>query len=756
MELRIAELEKKLAESQPCLDFFGVDAPAGLVIFDQDCRYVQINQHLARFADRSIAEHIGKKPSDLLPPQLAAHIEANIRKVLTTGESQLNQSFTLALPGEAEPPQHWLASRFPLRNAAGTITGVGLIVVEETSLQQLRNSLNQQETLHRALLENIPARIFMKDCAGNYIYCNDIFAADVGIAKAEIIGKNDFDIFRADMAERYRQADLQVISSGRIHEFEYQFEKDRREYFINVRKTPFRDLAGKILGILGIFQDLSEKRLTERQLFIADHALAATLAGIAIADPAGVLTYANPAILKMWGFDHAEEVLGRSASEFAAQPSLSREVIKELHNDGQWQGEMRALRKDGTSFPALLAANLVTDPAGNQVCMVGSFIDISARKAAEKKLLESEEQLRQITDHISDAVWIMDLGEKQLLYVSPAYEKIWGQPREALYLDPDAWLEAVHPDDREHLICSLQQKGRAKKDSYRVVRPDGSIRQVFTRTFPVRDANGLVYREVGIIQDVSEKKEAEAKILAFSRRLNNVVEEERSAIARDLHDEFGQALVRLRQWQKATSESLPVSLQPLVDHEGFDEIVNQLGRIILNTAHRLRPDILDNIGLAAAIEGEVKDFGRRFASVEASFQLIGQPRPIDSEHALVFYRVLQEALTNIARHSRAKKLEVRLIFSFPTIILTIEDDGIGFDPCKSTSFNGDNGHWGLRGIGERMATIGGRARISSRPGLGTNIRAELDEGQDTRTNRNRATLGGGDQNHPITEKNHAR
>lgn len=628
--------------------------------------------------------------------------------------------------------------------------------VEESSLQQLRKSLDQQKSLHLALLENIPARIFMKDCAGTYLYCNDIFATDVGLTKAEIIGKNDFDIFRPDMAESYRQADLQVISSGRIHELEYQFEKDHREYFINVRKTPFRDPEGNILGILGIFQDLSEKRLTERQLLIADHALATTLAGIAIADPTGALTYANPAILKMWGFDHAEDVLGRPVTEFVANPSLNVEVMSELHATGQWQGEINGLRKDGTSFPALLAANIVTDQAGSQVGMVGSFIDISARKAAETKLLENEEQLRQITDHIDDAVWIMDTVEQQLLYVSPAYEKIWGQPREELYRNPGAWLDAVHPEDRERLNNSLRQIGREKKDSYRVVRSDGSIRQLFARTFPVLDVNGRLYREVGIIQDVTEMKEAEGKILSFSRRLNNVVEKERSAIASDLHDEFGQTLIRLRQWQKSMCESLPASVQSLFDHEGFDEIVNQLGRIIRNTAHRLRPDILDNIGLVAAIEWEVKDFGRRFASVETSFLTIGQPRPIDNEHALVFYRVLQEALTNIAKHAKAKTLRVRLIFSFPTIILTVEDDGIGFDPIKSTSLKGENGHWGLRGIGERMATIGGRAKITSRPGLGTSIRVELTEGQNTPTNQKATNPGDLEPHKPVTEKNHAR
>lgn len=223
-------------------------------------------------------------------------------------------------------------------------------------------------------------------------------------------------------------------------------------------------------------------------------------------------------------------------------------------------------------------------------------------------------------------------------------------------------------------------------------------------------------------------KEAEAKLLDFPRRLNNAVEEERSAIARDLHDEFGQALVRLRQWQQTLNAALPASVQPLAGNDDFDEIINHLGSIVRNAAHRLRPDILDNLGLAAAIEHEVKVFRHRIKSVETTFRLMGQPRPIDRELALVFYRVLQEALTNIARHAEAKTVQVGLIFSFPTIILTVDDDGVGFEPTECNSLNPDGNTLGLRGIIERMAIIGGRARITPRPGRGTTVRVELTTG----------------------------
>jgi PAS domain S-box-containing protein len=438
LENRIAALEKELAESQACLDIFGVSAPAGLGIFDRDCRYVRLNQTLADFANRSIAEHIGNKPSDLLPGQLAGEIETVVQKILATGKAELNKRFIGSIPGGCGPDRHWLATLTPLRTSLGEIRGVGVIVVEETNLQQLRQSLSQQEALQVALLETIPARIFMKDCAGSYVYCNDIFVADVGLTKDEIIGKTDFDLFRPEMAERYRQADLQVISSGLPQEFEYQFEKNGREYFVLVRKTPFRNTAGNILGILGMFHDLTDEKQTERQLRIADHALEATLAGIAIADPVGRLTYVNRAFLKMWGFEREEEALGRSSSGFWDDHSESRQIMEKLQANGDFQGELTGRRLDGTTVHTLLAANLINDVNGRPLCIIGSFVDITARKAAERKLRDSEEQLRQIAEHIDDALWIIDKGKDKMLYVSPAYEKIWGLSRESLYRDARA------------------------------------------------------------------------------------------------------------------------------------------------------------------------------------------------------------------------------------------------------------------------------------------------------------------------------
>jgi len=435
---RISELEKELELTGSCLKSFFGWSPVGFILFDLNLRYTRLNETIANIAGVSVEQLLGKKPSEILPQPLANYIEDQLKKVIATSAPLPHDPFSCILPDQPDLVRHWVASHFPLQSDQGEIYGVGVVVVEVTNLHQAMASLSKQEEFYRTLLESLPARIFIKDCSGKYLYCNNFFANDVGLSPAEITGKTDFDLFRSEKALRYSQADQEIITTGLTKEFEYQFEMNGRDYYIRVRKTPVRDGKGNIIGILGIFHDLTEEKQTERLLRIADHVLAATLAGIAIFDPDWNLTYVNEAFLSMWGYDQEGEVLGRPASEFWATPETALEVINELHDKGDWQGEMVGLKKDGTTIHTLLAANLVDDDNRQPLCMIGSFIDITERKAAEQKLWDSEEQLRQISDHIDDALWIIDTNKNQILYASPACEKVWGVSNESLFRNPEA------------------------------------------------------------------------------------------------------------------------------------------------------------------------------------------------------------------------------------------------------------------------------------------------------------------------------
>jgi PAS domain S-box-containing protein len=153
--------------------------------------------------------------------------------------------------------------------------------------------------------------------------------------------------------------------------------------------------------------------------------------------------------------------------------------------------------------------------------------EIEQRKRAEIKLRESEEQFRQLAENIREVFWMADGAGGRLLYVSPAYEEIWGRPCESLYKDRYAWARCVHPDDREipEAMMQEQAQGLASEREYRIVRPDGSTRWIWDRSFPVRDEKGQICRTVGIAEDITVRKEAEEAIRKSRDELERRVEE---------------------------------------------------------------------------------------------------------------------------------------------------------------------------------------------------------------------------------------
>ncbi|TAJ08326.1 MAG: PAS domain S-box protein [Nitrospirae bacterium] len=139
--------------------------------------------------------------------------------------------------------------------------------------------------------------------------------------------------------------------------------------------------------------------------------------------------------------------------------------------------------------------------------------DITERKHSEQALRASEERFRQMAEHIKEVIWMTDTTKNQMLYINPAYEKIWGRACESLYRNPLSFLEAIHPDDRERVHAALSKQPSGEYDvEYRIITPDGSPRWICDRAFPIRDASGQVYRIVGIAEDISERKLAQEAI----------------------------------------------------------------------------------------------------------------------------------------------------------------------------------------------------------------------------------------------------
>ena len=205
----------------------------------------------------------------------------------------------------------------------------------------------------------------------------------------------------------------------------------------------------------------------------------------------------------------------------------------------------RVLHKDGSVRHAQSRARLEFDGGGRPVRMFGTIQDITERTQADRRLRESEERFRQLAEHIDEVFWMNDPANSQVIYVSPAYERITGRTRESLYQSSNSWIESIHPDDRDRVLAAANQmRTRATFDqTYRIVRGDGSIRWIRNRAFPIYDTAGKLIRMAGIAQDISGLKGAEEELRRYAARLEAMSLIDHAILAASSPQEIAQAVV---------------------------------------------------------------------------------------------------------------------------------------------------------------------------------------------------------------------
>ena len=501
---------------------------------------------------------------------------------------------------------------------------------------------------------------------------------------------------------------------------------------------------------------------------------------------------------------------------------------------------------------------------------MSSGVDITARKRTEEALRESEERFRQLAEHLDEVLWMVDPKAGQTLYVSPAYERVWGRSRESLYRDTRSFMDAIHPEDRQRFAEAYQEQLRNPKPmdkEYRVMRPDGSMRWICDRSFPVRNAAGEVYRFVGISKDITEQKRATealaranesaaranehfrlmfnsvsdalfvftedgrfaevndsaCRYLGYTReellqlrfteivdpklkldiptlmeaclakgqilyegndaakdgrripvevktdliyvngaprlictvrdisdrknaekqyrdisdgaleglieditsrkeaaaKIENAREEERTRLARELHDELGQALTGIKMDLASLILHPPkLRLDRVRRSQAILKQIDQTIQSVQGISKNLRPGMLDDLGLVATVEWTAQEFEAR-TGTKCALELPREESATELRVATALVRILQEALTNIARHAKATKSSVRLAEDGDGVWLEVRDNGKGFhegslSPGRSL---------GILGMRERAFLVDGRLTIISSPGEGATVTA---------------------------------
>jgi two-component system sensor histidine kinase UhpB len=354
------------------------------------------------------------------------------------------------------------------------------------------------------------------------------------------------------------------------------------------------------------------------------------------------------------------------------------------------------------------------------------------RQSTEEALRRSEERFALVTAGSNDGMWDWDLRTNQI-YFSPRSKEIVGYAAaEDFAARPEAWLEQVHPSDRERYTAEMQAHIDGQllyfQSEVRLRSKDGSYVWVLARGRTVRDAEGRPYRFAGSLTDIQERKEIEAKLKAtqeqlraLSSRLLSVQEEERRMVVRALVDGVVLLLNTVRAELSGWSESFGPRQRRARDRiEHLVELINDGVRNVLSLAAEFRPPALDEGGLHAAIRAHLEGF-EKMTGILSHVDLPRAAVAIDSDRSTTAFRILQEALTNVARHAAATRVDVRLRLDQEGLLLEVKDNGKGIDVAKLAS----DATPGVTGMRERAARWGGSVVIEPAPDDGTVVTVRI-------------------------------
>ena len=321
---------------------------------------------------------------------------------------------------------------------------------------------------------------------------------------------------------------------------------------------------------------------------------------------------------------------------------------------------------------------------------------------------------------------LQEEGSIVFSYVSEGCFSLFGFPPDDLIIDSSRFLNLIHPEDRSSFLETMQQSAQILSFwgwQGRVLLPDNSIKWIRLGAMPRNSPNGLPCWE-GMVLDITENKLAEfefrrtrQQLQELSSQIQDVKEQERLHIAREVHDEIGSLLTAIRIDLSWLTQHLPGNDTLLTEKaKTIEELVNKVISSANNLAHRLRPGVLDHFGFTAALEVEAQEFSKR-SGISCTLVAPQEETLLSTTLSITLFRIFQEALNNILKHAKAKNVQIEVVTGTDHLELIISDDGVGI---SDTALNKPRS-FGLRGIHERVGYLGGTVKIGGSVNNGTQI-----------------------------------
>ena len=568
----------------------------------------------------------------------------------------------------------------------------------------------------RLIIDTIPTIVWRKSPDGSATFLNRTFREYTGLSSEEGLGWGWMNAFHPDdrLLDEWRAA----LAAGKPFEKEVRLRRaDGQYHWFLTRAVPLRDEHGNIENWYGTSSDIEDlKRAEDRARLIIN--TIPMMAWSVRAD--GAVDFVNQRWLDYTGLTLEEEIESPNRAVHPEDlPRIMKKWLEDMAVGDSFEDELRLQRADGEYRWFLVRTDPLRDEQGNVVKWYGLSIDIEDRKQAEGLL-------RTLLDAIPQQIW-SGTPDGRLDYCNERWRSYAGLALEEL--QGNGWQSMLHPDDRDRVLKAWQESvtnGTPYEQEERHRRVDGKYRWFLARGVPLHDLEGRIVRWYGTNTDIEDRKQAEEELRLLSGQLLLLQDEERRRIARDLHDSTGQDLVALSTTLSQFHASIPSSSRKLRKLASQCQVLaDQCIRDVRTLSYLLHPPMLDESGLDDAIRHYASGFTQR-TGIDVQLEMSPRLGRMNPDVELALFRVVQESLTNIQRHSGSPLAKIRIERDFGKITLEIGDKGTGISG-RLRKRNGKLSFGvgvGIPSMHERVKLIGGKLDIES-SSTGTTVRVTV-------------------------------
>ena len=597
-----------------------------------------------------------------------------------------------------------------------------------TERKQAEGALRESEEKFSTAFRSSPLALVITTLDGKYVEANRAFCDLVGYSREEIIGKTVIESGLVSEQDREKLVAAIDSAGGSMSNVEIKFR---------VRDGSVRDVIYSVatISLHGVPHrqstglDITARKRAEAALQQSEQKyrrLHETMTdAFVLVDMAGHILECNRTYRDMLGYTETEirqltylDVTPEKWHAFEAR--IVQGQILPQGFSGVYEKEYR--RKDGTIFPVELRVSLVRDDAGQPAAMSAIVRDITERKQAEEALRESERKFTTLFHTNPAAIALTTPAEGRLLEVNDSYCRLFGHAREELIgrtvLELNFWVD---PDERSKHVEMLGQGGMVPDFEARFRKRSGEIMHVLVAAQVINLAGEPVI--LGITRDITDRKRAEEALRELSGRLLRLQDEERRRLARELHDTVAQDLaalnIALTRLGRRGGE-LNESATPLL--ADCRALAQQSAQQVRTMSYLLHPPLLDELGLAGAVQDYAAGFASR-SDIRVSVQIAEDWPRLPREMELALFRVVQESLANVHRHSGSPTATIRLRSANEALCVAVADAGRGLGDALSSASDKPLGV-GVAGMRERLRQLGRRLVIES-IAEGTTVKAVL-------------------------------